>query len=153
MLTGPPTAGGPQFQDGTPIPRTLLDRLACDSELHRVLFGPHSEVLDVGRSERTFTRARRTALIARDKHCQYPTCTAPPALCEGHHVDHWARDHGPTAVHNGILLCWHHHALVHHRHLDIHRHDGRWVFVDPHGTPVDPDHDHRPAAGQPAARP
>ncbi len=126
----------PQLEDGTPIPRLLLDRLACDSEINRVIFGPQSQVLDVGRTERTFTGPRRTALIARDKHCQYPTCTAPPALSEGHHVEHWARDRGATSVDNGILLCWHHHDLVHRRHIEIRRRDGRWIFTDRHGEEI-----------------
>src|SRR5215213_4994159 len=50
-----PSPACAQFEDGTPIPRALLDRLACDSEITRIIFGPHSQVLDVGRAERTFT--------------------------------------------------------------------------------------------------
>ena len=114
----------------------LLNRLACDSEVNRIIFGPQSQVLDVGRTERTFTGPRRTALIARDKHCRYPTCTAPPALSEGHHVRHWARDHGSTSVDNGILLCWYHHDLVHRRGIEIHRARDRWVFTDRHGRDI-----------------
>ena len=127
---------GPQFEDGTPIPRVLLDRLACDSEINRIIFGPQSQVLDVGRTERTFIGARRTAVVARDKHCRYPTCTAPPPLCEGHHVDQWARDHGSTSVDNGILLCWFHHDLVHRRGIGIRWDKGRWVFTDRHGYEI-----------------
>ncbi|WP_298461999.1 DUF222 domain-containing protein, partial [uncultured Cellulomonas sp.] len=72
MLTGQAVAGGPQYEDRTPIPRALLDRIACDSQINRIIFGPHAEVLDVGRAERTFTRHLRAAITARDKHCQYP---------------------------------------------------------------------------------
>ncbi len=133
MITGDGPVVGAQFEDGTPIPRALLDRIACDSDLARIIFGPDSHVLDVGRAERTFTGPRRTALIARDKHCRYPTCTAPPALCEGHHIQHWTRDHGETTVTNGILLCWHHHDLIHRRGIDIHRDGTRFVFTDRHG--------------------
>jgi hypothetical protein len=73
-------ARSPQFEDGTPVRRILLDRLACDGELNRYIFGPQSETLDVGRAERTFTRARRSAIIARDRHCRYPGCSAPPLI-------------------------------------------------------------------------
>ena len=68
-LTGEAIGGGPRFEDGTPVPRALLDRLACDSEINRVIFGPQSQVLDVGRAERTFKGPRRAAVVARDRHC------------------------------------------------------------------------------------
>ena len=136
MLTGQAIAGGPQFHDATPIPRALLDRLACDCQINRIIFGPQSQILDVGRTARTFTRALRSAVIARDKHCRYPGCTAPPALGEIHHVKHWARDHGPTSTDNGILLCWYHHDLTHRRHIDIHRRTTHWVFLDRHGQHI-----------------
>ncbi|GAA2726708.1 HNH endonuclease signature motif containing protein [Cellulomonas aerilata] len=126
-------AHGPQFEDGIPVPRVLLDRLACDGELNRYIFGPTSEILDVGRAERTFTRARRNAIVARDRHCRYPGCTAPPLISECHHVQHWARDHGSTSVENGILLCFHHHRHVHHRGIEIRRRGARWVFTDAAG--------------------
>ncbi len=138
-LTGDAVAGEPQFEDGTPVPRSLLDRLACDSEINRVIFGPQSQVLDVGRAEQTFKGPRRAAIVARDKHCRYPGCTAPPVLCEGHHIHHWARDHGNTAVDEGILLCWHHHSLVHRRGIEIHRRDRQWVFLDRHGIRIGAD--------------
>jgi hypothetical protein len=127
---------GAQFEDGTPISRALLDKLACDGELARFVFGPRAEVLDVGRSQRTFTNARREAIIARDRHCQYPGCTAPPVLGECHHVKHWTRDHGDTSVANGILLCWHHHDVVHRRHIEIHRRGTRWVFTHADGREI-----------------
>ncbi|WNB86212.1 HNH endonuclease signature motif containing protein [Cellulomonas sp. ATA003] len=141
MLTGQTVAGGPQYEDRTPVPRKVLDRIACDSRLNRILFGPDSEVLDVGRTERTFTRARRAAIIARDKHCRYPTCTAPPIICQAHHVEQWARDGGKTSVDNGILLCAFHHRIIHDRNIAIRRHRGRWEFTDRHGEVIDPERD------------
>jgi hypothetical protein len=88
--------------------------------------------LDVGRAERTFTNARRSAIIARDKHCRFPGCTAPPAISECHHVRHWSRG-GATDVANGILLCWFHHDLVHRRGIAIQRRGNRWEFTDADG--------------------
>src|SRR5699024_215301 len=35
--------------DGTPIPPGVLARLACESMLTRVVFGPDSTILDAGR--------------------------------------------------------------------------------------------------------
>lgn len=126
------------LDDGTPIPASVLSRLACDSEVSRVVFGPQSQVLDVGRNERLYTGALRRAVVARDRHCAYPGCDRPPKYCEIHHVKHWAAHQGETSVDNGILLCWHHHDLVHSRYLTIRRDHtrGRWKFRERDGSPV-----------------
>lgn len=117
-----------ELADGEPLPRSVLARIACDSEVARVVFGPTGEPLDVGRSQRTFTGAQRHAVVARDRTCAYPDCDGPPQLGEVHHVAWWVRDSGPTAVRNGVLLCWYHHDVVHRENLTVTRHDGRWEF-------------------------
>ncbi len=117
-----------ELDDGTPIPPSLFARLACDSEVSRIVFGPEGQVLDVGRAKRTFTGQQRRAVVARDRTCQFPDCGAPPGLGEVHHVDWWARDHGDTDVGRGILLCWHHHDVTHQRRLRITRDRERWRF-------------------------
>jgi len=120
-----------------PIPTTVLARLACDSEISRIVFGPQSQVINVGRAERTYAGPRRKAVIARDRHCRYPGCTAPPALGEIHHINHWVRDHGDTDINTGILLCWHHHDHVHRNHIHIRPSPGGgWTFHTHHGHPV-----------------
>jgi len=117
-----------------PIPGSVLARLACDSEVTRVVFGPSSQVIDAGRAERTFSGPRRRAIIVRDQTCRYPSCTAPPALGELHHVDHWAAG-GRTDINAGILLCWYHHDLVHRLQITITRSPGGgWTFTTGHGT-------------------
>jgi hypothetical protein len=135
-----PTAAGLNpavFDDGQPVPRAVLDKLMCDSDLSRTIFGPDSQILNVGRTKRLYPPALRRAIIARDHHCQYPGCTAPPRLCEGHHTQHWARDHGTTDARTGILLCWHHHTRVHDTGTEItwKTPDG-WHFTDRHGQPL-----------------
>ena len=115
------------------MPRHVLDRLACDGELNRVLFTPDGEVLEAGRTQRLFSGAKRAAIAARDGHCTYPGCTAPPAIGEAHHIHHWARDGGRTDVDVGTLLCFHHHALVHTRDITIRRRGQAWEFIDRRG--------------------
>ncbi|ACZ30230.1 hypothetical protein Xcel_1199 [Xylanimonas cellulosilytica DSM 15894] len=96
-----------------PLPPGLLRRLACDSEITRVVFGPDSQILNVGRSQRTVTGQLRRAVIARDQHCTWPGCHEPPSRCEVHHAErHWAQHHGETSAANSALLCWHHHTVV-----------------------------------------
>jgi len=122
--------------DGTPIAPQLLARLTCSGALHRVIFGPHSEILDVGREERLFTPAQTRAIIARDRTCRYPDCHAPPGEGEIHHSIWWYEHHGHTAAHLGILLCWHHHDYVHQHNITIERVDGQWIFTRPDGTTI-----------------
>lgn len=107
------SGGGPVFTEtGNRAPRALLRRLACNSAVTRIVFGPDGSVLDVGRAQRTVTGQMRRAVIARDQHCVYPGCDQPPSRCEVHHaVTHWA-DGGNTSVANSALLCWFHHQLV-----------------------------------------
>ena len=125
------------FDSGRPVPRTVLERLLCDADLTRIVFGPDSQLLDVGRTQRTYPAHLRRAIIARDKHCQYPGCHAPPHLCQCHHSQHWARDHGTTDARTGILLCYHHHPTVHDNGIEIHWKPGHgWQFTNRHGQPL-----------------
>jgi len=133
ILNTPPAT----WTDGTgPVPTPLLRRLATCGEVYRILFSPENEVINHGRAHRTFTSAQRRALIARDRHCTYPGCSAPPSLCESHHARvSWADD-GPTDLANGALLCFHHHDLVDAKNITMTRQDGRWHFHTRHGIPI-----------------
>jgi hypothetical protein len=124
-----------ELADGEPIPHSALARIACDCELTRVVFGPEGEVLDVGRAQRTYTGQIRLGIIARDRSCRFPGCGAPPSLGEVHHVLSWLHL-GPTSVENGILLCWHHHAMVHSRGILIARGGAGWTFRRSDGSPI-----------------
>ncbi|WP_205739586.1 HNH endonuclease signature motif containing protein, partial [Georgenia sp. SYP-B2076] len=122
------------LEDGSPISPALLARLACGSQMHRVIFGPDSEVLDSGREERLFTAGQTRAIIARDKRCQYPHCNAPPGEGEIHHSIAWWAQFGSTNIALGILLCWFHHDYVHAHAITIERRDGHWVFTRKDGS-------------------
>jgi hypothetical protein len=54
----------------------------------------------------------RRALVARDRGCAFPDCDRPPRWCDGHHVRPWSRG-GRTDLGNLVLLCGHHHRVVH----------------------------------------
>lgn len=91
-------------ESGSAVPTSLLRRIACDSQTTRIVFGPDSQILHVGRAQRTVTGQLRRAVIARDKHCVLGGCDQPPARCEVHHAQqHWA-DGGHTSVTNAALL-------------------------------------------------
>lgn len=72
--------------DGTALSAGAARRLACDADLIPTVLGASSTVLDVGRTQRLFTGARRTALVLRDRGCAFPGCDRPPEWCDGHHI-------------------------------------------------------------------
>ncbi|MEV6621637.1 DUF222 domain-containing protein [Amycolatopsis sp. NPDC051106] len=85
---------------------------ACDCMLIPAVLGTKSELLDLGRQHRLVSTPLRRALYLRDRGCAFPGCHRPPRHCQGHHVRHWA-DGGPTELGNLVLLCAHHHRLLH----------------------------------------
>jgi hypothetical protein len=150
--------GRSELDDGTRVSAETLRRLACDSSVVRVATrsgggargsgdagdaggadvvggagdarSAQRSVLDVGRRTRTVAPALRRALEIRDRGCRFPGCGS--RFTDAHHVRHWA-DGGETGLANCLLLCAHHHRLVH---------EGGWrvawwgevpVFRDPRG--------------------
>jgi hypothetical protein len=85
----------------TDISAETSRRIACDASSVVMRHAGDGSVLDVGRKTRTIPPAIRRALLARDRHCQFPGCTG--RRCDGHHVRHWA-DGGPTRLDNLTLL-------------------------------------------------
>lgn len=95
-----------------PISAKTVQRIACDSSVTRVLLGADSAVIDAGRAKRVVSGGARRLLDARDRHCRWPGCERPASWSSAHHVVHWAQG-GKTDLANMILLCQHHHWMVH----------------------------------------
>jgi hypothetical protein len=100
------------FDDATPITAAQARRLACDANIHRVITRSDSSILDYGRATRTVSAALFMVLCLRDKGCRFPGCDRPCHLTDAHHIQHWI-DHGQTNEHNLVLLCRHHHTVIH----------------------------------------
>jgi hypothetical protein len=101
----------PQIQDGPVLATETMRRLACDSAVTRILTTGTGEVLDVGRKTRVIPPAVRRGLKVRDRGCRFPGCPNT-RFVDGHHITHWA-DGGATRLDNLVLLCRHHHRLLH----------------------------------------
>ena len=97
---------------GTLLGPDTVRRLACDAALIPVLLDTDGQLLQLGRTRRTFTSAQIRALWLRDRHCTFPGCRAPATWTDAHHLRHWA-DGGDTDLTNGTLLCERHHTIVH----------------------------------------
>jgi hypothetical protein len=98
-------------EGGSELSGEAVRRLCCDAGLHRVVVKGPSAVLDVGDKTQTWNRAQRRAIRARHAfRCAAPGCGR--RITHIHHIHHYA-DGGPTAVDNGVPLCFFHHHLVH----------------------------------------
>lgn len=132
-LGGDP-AGSASLLDGSILPRSVLDRWACDSSIGRVVMNGRSVPIDLGAVTYTPSAAQRRALIARDRHCIVPGCKRPARWCEAHHVLPWP--FGPTNLANLVLLCRHHHKMVHARVIELRPAGDHWRVFRPDGTPI-----------------
>jgi hypothetical protein len=106
-LTEPVRAAGHRAGDAE-----VARRIACDASISRIVMGPRSEPLDVGRRTPVVPAGLRRAVVARDGLCRFPGCDRLDVWCDAHHVVHWA-DGGVTALGNLVLLCRRHHRMVH----------------------------------------
>lgn len=136
MSTGTfsPTAGASLAYTG-PVNARTARKIACDADIIPVVLGGQGEILDLGRTQRLFTAKQRKALIARDQGCAFPTCTMPAHWTEAHHIQPWSHG-GTTSTDNGILLCSHHHHLIHQNEWTIQIRDRLpWFIPPPHLDP------------------
>jgi hypothetical protein len=101
--------------------------------------------LDVGTATSTIPPWLRRAVITRDRHCAFPGCHQPPAVCQVHHLRPRSEG-GATALGNLALLCSFHHLIAVHRWgwvLALNG-DGTTTATSPDGTRVL--HSHGPPA-------
>ncbi|HBR27394.1 MAG TPA: HNH endonuclease [Rhizobiales bacterium] len=134
-LAGEGERAGCGLKDGPPICAESARRLACDASLVSILHGPKG-TLDVGRKSRAVPPSMRRALDDRDEgRCRFPGCENRRWV-DAHHIVHWARG-GETKLDNLVLLCGHHHRLVHEGGFSaVHKADGSLVFWRPDGRVV-----------------
>lgn len=115
-----------------PVSLATVDRHVCSLGTETVIFDEHGQPLNLEREQRLFTRSQRRALAARDGGCRFPGCDRPPSWTEAHHRKHWKRDRGRTNIENGILLCKHHHLLIHNNGWEITLDHGEyWLIPSP----------------------
>lgn len=117
---------------GDALPGSVVDRNLCTVGSRSVIVDSCGNPLDVGREQRLFTAKQRIALAVRDGGCMFPECRVPASYCEAHHCDHWHEDLGLTDIDRGILLCRHHHMLLHNNGWKITREGlGRFMLHPP----------------------
>ncbi len=108
---------------GQPIPSSEIERLCCDSIIHRYIADQPNARLHFGRGRRTATPHQWLTMVARDHGCRHPGCDRPPQWCQAHHLREFAARGGLTDIDEMVLLCHHHHHALH---------DDAWTLT---GTP------------------
>ncbi|CAH0183344.1 hypothetical protein SRABI26_01487 [Arthrobacter sp. Bi26] len=132
--TGTGTGTGVLLFTG-PVTASTIRKIACDADIIPVVLGGEGRVLDIGRASRVFPPHLRKAITARDRGCAFPGCTIPAPWCEAHHITYWSRG-GTTGTENGVLLCSHHHHVIHKEHWTIRLKTGiPWFIPPPHLDP------------------
>lgn len=105
-----------------PVPWPIIEQLSCDANWRRVLSGP-SQTLDYSSPTADITPNQRRAIRLRDHHCQFHGCDRTWQWCDVHHIIS-RHNGGPTTLYNLVLMCRHHHTLLH---------QGGWTFTrNPH---------------------
>jgi hypothetical protein len=115
----------------TAVSLETANRHICDVGTVPVHFDSAGQVVNLGREQRRFSRRQRIGLAARDGGCRFPRCDRPPSWTEAHHINEWSRHKGSTDIADGILLCRHHHMLVHNNHWRVTRTGGDYFLVPP----------------------
>lgn len=122
------------------------ERHLCDAGSVPIVLDDDGQCVNVGRRSRLFTPKQRIGLAVRDGGCLWPGCDRPPSWCEAHHIDEWLRDHGRTDIADGVLLCRHHHLLLHNNEWRIVREGARYGLKPPRA--LDPNQTLRPMSSK-----
>ena len=118
------------------LPIRTVKRLLCDGPAVGIVENGNGEPLSIGRKSRTVPTAIRRALDGRDRTCRFPGCSHTKWL-DAHHIRHWT-DGGQTSLENLVLLCTHHHRLMHEGGFQmLPREGGSYYFGKRDGRPVE----------------
>ncbi|MDO9590798.1 MAG: DUF222 domain-containing protein, partial [Microcella sp.] len=113
-----------------PVSIDTARRHECSVGAVPIVIDARGDVVALGREIRFYTRRQRIALAARDGGCRFPGCERPPSWTEAHHIVPWSEG-GATDLDTGVLLCRHHHLLLHNNGWRFSRVDGELVVIPP----------------------
>jgi len=125
------------LDSGFALTPEAVRRLACDAKILPATMNGSGQVLDLGRTQRTWAGPARRAVVLRDRGCIFPDCDRPPSACDIHHIVYFSHG-GQTDLANAAMLCAFHHYLIHHSDWTI-GHDAHGLpfvippaWIDPH---------------------
>lgn len=99
--------------DGAWLPPGMLRRMLCDAQVIPAVFNSQGTLLDYGRAVRLVPEALQNAVLARDRGCIVPGCTAKIEHLQFHHIQPFSEG-GSTSASNTIPGC-----ATHHMEMDL----------------------------------
>ncbi|WP_345473004.1 HNH endonuclease signature motif containing protein [Glutamicibacter ectropisis] len=84
----------------------------CTAGIYPLVLNGTSLPLDLGRTQRLFSKAQGRAIRAAYRGCSYPGCSMPAERCELDHLDPWEKG-GRTDIASADLNCPIHHISRH----------------------------------------
>src|SRR5207253_2528899 len=114
-----------------PISGEMLRRLACNASFTKILLDDQLIPVAAAHSKRVPTKKERQAMDLQQKHCRGRGCHRPASQCSPHHIVWYSRSR-KTKIAEMLLLCPHHHWLVHEGGWQVAlKADGEVVFIPP----------------------
>ncbi|WP_417374037.1 HNH endonuclease signature motif containing protein [Glutamicibacter protophormiae] len=97
---------------GKPISAGEARAALCNAGIYPVVLNGRDRILNLGRSQRLFSKSQAKALRIARRGCAFPGCTMPAERCEIDHLDAWEKG-GRTDIDLGDLYCTVHHIGRH----------------------------------------
>ena len=112
-------------------------RIACDATITLAVDDDTGHTMYEGRARRDPSGSQHREVRRRDRHCRFPGCTNV-VFTNVHHIKEWKPDRGPTDLDNLVLLCVHHHGLVHSKQWRMSGNPNEvLVFIGPSGRAME----------------
>jgi hypothetical protein len=115
------------------VDAATLRRVACDATIILAADDNAGHTMYEGRARRFPTETQRREIMRRDRHCRFPGCSNV-IFVNPHHLRWWKPHAGTTDLPNLVLLCEHHHHLVHSKQWGVSGDaNDELIFVGPSG--------------------
>jgi hypothetical protein len=100
------------LERGGLVSMEAVRRISCDATITLAVDDELGHTMYEGRARRDPSGPQHREVRRRDRHCRFPGCSNV-VFTNVHHIKEWKPDRGPTDLDNLVLLCVHHHGLVH----------------------------------------
>jgi hypothetical protein len=130
-------SGSARLRGGPAIPMRTAERIGCNARVRALVRDRRGNPLHLGRTRRLASPAQVAALHIRDQgRCRFPGCDQTRHL-QAHHIVHWLRG-GRTDLDNLMLICGHHHRLIHDHGYRVRGRGTKLTFHRPDGGAIEP---------------